>query len=389
MSDLVEFVKNHRFVYSMYFHVTSFLLNIAKVFVKSDNDLVLFVSYGGRKLCDSPYDIYKMMRTDKRFEKKKLVWAFRNPEEYPEIDLKTKIDTVDYFITALKARCWITNVSIERGLRFKGKNTLYVHTTHVTLPKKMGYHLGDSEAFSSLGGFYFDYSCAQSDYEAELQRSMFGLKEDQILRFGYPKNDQLIQKNNALIKKELREKFGIPKNKKTILYAPTYREGTDEVIAPLDIEKWKKELGRDFVLLFRVHPILANRMNLEAYPDFVIDVSDYDDNTEVMLVSDMLVSDYSGIFFEYGVLNRPMYCYAYDYEEYTGKRPLYFDIRSELPGGTLSEDELIEHIRNGTDTNEDKLLQNFRNKYIQYCGTATQQCVDFIYEKTNTAGCTE
>jgi CDP-glycerol glycerophosphotransferase len=120
-------------------------------------------------------------------------------------------------------------------------------------------------------------------------------------------------------------------------------------------------------------------MGSQIDKDFVKDVSSYPSNTDLLIASDILISDYSGIFFEFGVQDKPMFCYAYDYEEYTSIRPLYFDIRDELPGGRMNEEELLSYIKNG-DQKEimDKIYQ-FRSTYIQAYGDATEKSMDIIY----------
>ena len=167
-------------------------------------------------------------------------------------------------------------------------------------------------------------------------------------------------------------------NKKIILYAPTYRdESNPKLVCAMNFDKWQEILGEEYVILFRAHPIIAGMMNLRSN-NFVRDVSDYPYNTDLMAVSDMLISDYSGIFFEYGVQNKPMFCYAYDYEEYTKSRKLYFDIRKEIPGGLMNEDELINYIKNGNRDEIMKQTTTFRNKYITVYGDATESCLNII-----------
>lgn len=102
----------------------SFVINIMKLFLKTDDKLILFVSYGGRHFSDSPKVIYDAMKQDKRFESYKLIWAFVEPNKY-DVEGKIKIDSWKYYKYALKSRCWITNVMVERALNFKGINTYY------------------------------------------------------------------------------------------------------------------------------------------------------------------------------------------------------------------------------------------------------------------------
>lgn len=379
--NIKTFIKNNNILLSLYQRVGSFALRVASKFFKTDNRLILFVSYGGRYFNDSPMYIYNMMRTDSRFSSYKLVWAFTNPEQFPDIQHKVQIDTIAYYKTALKARCWVTNVVVERGLNFKGPNTFYFHTTHVTLPKLTGYDAKDAIGVAKRFVYKFDMSCAQSEYEKELQFGMYGLKSDQVIVCGYPKNDRLANITYDEIQ-TLRKKIGIPEGKIAVLYAPTFRGNIDnEAICPIDFNKWKEVLGDDFVILYRAHPVVASKINLEKYKPFVMNVCSYPDNVDLMIAADALISDYSGIFFEFGVQDKPMYCFAYDYDDYTKQWKLYMDVREEIPGGNLSEDELLQYIKAGRTENMNRMLEKFRNKYITAYGNATKQAVDIIFNR--------
>lgn len=111
-------------------------MNTLKLFVKTDDKLILFNSFAGRKYDDSPKAIYEEMKKDPRFKDYRLVWAFHQPEKY-DAPQKIKTDSLTYFKTALAARVWVTNSSVERGLNFTGKRTLYFNTWHGTPMKKM------------------------------------------------------------------------------------------------------------------------------------------------------------------------------------------------------------------------------------------------------------
>lgn len=377
--DLRELVKRNRWIYSSYFAIMNLVLSIVKVFIKTDDKLLLFVSYGGRHFNDSPKILYEAMLADTRFAGYKLLWAFRNPEMYKnEIKDSVRIDSFKFYRFALKARCWITNVSVTRGLSFKGKKTFYFHTTHVTLPKLSGFDVKDKNVFNTKSDLTYDCSIAQSPYEAHLQESMFALNSKQIFVTGLPKNDRL-SKVSAEEVEELKDKLSLPQNKKLILYAPTYREDNPTGMrCQANFRLWHEILGDDYFIIFRVHPTVASETDLSEFKGFIGDYSSYSDNIDLMLVADALISDYSGIFFEFGVQDKPMYCYAYDYDDYIRKRALYFDIRKEIPGGYMSENNLLKLIKEGRKPAVMDKVHKFRSKYITEIGHATEQCLDII-----------
>lgn len=373
----IDFVKRNRLVYVVYRDVWSAVINMMKLFIKTDDRLILFVSFGGRYFNESPRAMYEYMAKDERFSGYRMIWAFREPEKFP-VDDKVRIDSIRYYLTALKAVCWITNVSIERGLRFSGKNTFYFFTTHGTLPKLTGHDVRKGSVFAWDFRCRYDCSCAQSVVEQKYQESMYGLRPDQILVCGYPKNDRLahVSEDN---RKEALKRIGLPENKKIILYAPTFRDsGRARNVVPVSIDKWKTKLGDDYVFLLRTHPAVSDKISIRDTGDFFYDVSNYDDNIDLMIVSDYLISDYSGIFFEYAILHRPMYCYAYDYDEYQTDRGLYFDIREELPSG--DEDYIIERIKSSSKEDMEQ-TERFISKYVTEYGNATRIAVNRVYQE--------
>lgn len=369
-------VKQNRFIYNCYYYTFSGFLKFLKVFVCPDNKLALFVSYGGRYFNDSPKCLYKAMQKDPRFDGFRLVWAFRNPSQHPEVSDKVKIDSLSYFITALKARLWITNVHIERGLDFKGKNTFYFNTTHTILPKLVGKDVDREKSFTTNA----KSKCDCYSVQCELEKEILKRAKDKVKIIGYPKSDVIANYTDEE-RLNYRKKLNLPDNKKVILYAPTYRENSPtQMQCPVDFKKWEDLLGKDFIVLFRAHPVVANNTKIDSTTGFIFDVSSYADNNELMIASDILISDYSGIFFEFGIQDKPMFCFAYDYDEYTKLRGLYFDIREELPGGYMSENELLKYIKTGNNDEIMEKVKAFRSKYITAYGKATSQSLDIIYE---------
>ena len=90
---LITFVKTHRAIYILYYGLMTLFINLLKCFIKPEDELFLFVVYGGKTYADSPRCLYEAMKVDERFKKKKLVWAFRHPELFPNIPDKIKIDS--------------------------------------------------------------------------------------------------------------------------------------------------------------------------------------------------------------------------------------------------------------------------------------------------------
>ncbi|MGH2401775.1 MAG: CDP-glycerol glycerophosphotransferase family protein, partial [Candidatus Limnocylindria bacterium] len=144
--------------------------------------------------------------------------------------------------------------------------------------------------------------------------------------------------------------YALPPDRRVILYAPTFRG--DRVTdarhrEDLDLPALRDALGADHVLLVRLHPFVRARTSIG--PDlagFAVDVSDHHDINELMLISDILVTDYSSAIFEFSLLERPMIFFAPDHDDYERERGFYFDYRSGVPGPVVKTTaELVETIR--------------------------------------------
>lgn len=383
--SLINRVKYNKHIYSIYYHIGSLAIWVLKLFVKADPKMIVFASFGGRKFDDSPKAIYEAMLLDSRFDDSKLYWAFMHPEE---INLprgkKLKIDTFAYYKTLLRARIWVTNSSMTRGLNFAGKNTFQLNSWHGSAIKRMGSDINSGNTSFGIKGKskLKGVMLAQSDYDVEVFSRAFNMPTEDFRVTGLPRNDEL---DNITKKQQdaLKEKLGISKEKKVLLYAPTFREydkdsSNNVVLAPpIDFKLWADKLGGDYVLLFRAHYEVAKVMGVED-SDFLKNVSTYPNLNDLMLASDMLISDYSSIFFDYAIQGKPMLCYCYDYETYAEKRGMYFDIREWLPSAS-KEEELLDLIC-GTDTTKtsDATLK-FQKKYVTEYGHATAKTLDIIY----------
>ena len=372
-NKIVYLLKNSSMVYKIYSFVFNIFFKILRIFIKTENDVILINSFGGKKYDDSPKVIFEYMKTKEKYDKYKIYWAFDNPEKF-EIEKAEKIKTnsLKYFIIALKAKYWITNSSLEKGLKFKNKKTIYINTWHGTPIKKMGKDAPNT-AFQFKTSKY-DVMYAQSKYDIDVFSNAFELPKDIFALVGLPRNDELFNVNKREIE-EIRKKLKIPEDKKVILYAPTFREYNRDkngciIAPPIDLKKWKNKLSENYIVLFRAHYEVNNVLGIKN-DDFIYNVTDYSNLNELMKISDILISDYSSIMFDYSILKRPIFSYAYDYEEYQFKRGMYIDIKTELPNGICEkEDELLERIVNCNFEEEKNKTENFFKKYIQNDGNA-------------------
>lgn len=357
----------------------SFVFKIWGKIQKCDDKLVLFVSFMGKNFNDSPKVLYDYMKSHPKYTNYHCVWAFEHPEKFPEIE-SVKIDTPAYFKAALKAKYWITNTNIERGLKFKKEDQIYLNTWHGIALKYIG---NDCPGRKDYNFDSLNYLVVSGDYDEYVFKSAFNAKKSSYLRCGMPRNEELWSVNSN-VKIQMRNKLNIPDDKKVILYAPTWRESVDggksyTIKPPIHFEKWKKELSNEYVILFRAHHQTTKVLGIE-YDDFVRDVSEYLNVNDLMIIADILITDYSAIAFDYSILCRPIFCYAYDYDEYLAERGTYFDIDEKYPNKSCrTEDELLQRIKNVDYGAECAKTKQFRDVFIQYGLGATEACINAIF----------
>lgn len=383
---LVNLLKYNKVAYALYYHTMSLLINIIKLFVKTDDKLILFNSFAGRKFDDSPKAIFDVMKVDPRFKDYKIVWAFHQPEKHEVEGVeKIKTDELHYFKVALAARVWITNSSVERGLNFTGKHTLYFNTWHGTPMKKMGTDIGSENAsFGSKGENHFDVMMSQGHFETDVFSRSFGVPKEKFLEAGLPRNDVLANYTEEQ-RQTIRSKLNIQKGQTVILYCPTFREyEKDENLGvvmtpPIDLMKWEQKLGNKYVFFMRAHYEVSKVMQIEDN-DFVRNMTDYSDLNDLYIAADILISDYSSVFFDYSITGKPMLHFCYDYDKYSSKRGMYFDIREMISGGA-TEDQMIELIKRLDPAEESKKTTAFRNKFVNFYGSAAKAAVDCIADR--------
>ncbi|MGX9932948.1 CDP-glycerol glycerophosphotransferase family protein [Virgibacillus salarius] len=225
----------------------------------------------------------------------------------------------------------------------------------------------------------FDFTVVGSNLMAETFKKSFGLTDDRILRTGIPRSDILFDHSmKDHIYRNMTEKYPMIKNKQIILYAPTFRNNQlSNYQLHLDIHKLYQELSNDYVLFIKPHPAVTYEIS-EAYKDFVYDVSDFYDTNHLLLITDLLITDYSSIPFEYAVLEKPMIFFAYDMEEYSYTSGLIDDYEHKMPGPVVaSTDAIILAIK---ENRFDYLqIKEFADQWNEYSnGTASLNLAKYL-----------
>lgn len=379
----IDYVLKHNMtIQKVYKVVMSAVFKTIGVFFPINEKMILFNAHG-RKFNDSPKAIYQKMLEDKRFKGYKFVWALDDPENYdiPGCQ-KIRMDTFKYFITALKSKYWISCVNIERGLSFKKKNTVYLNTWHGTPLKYIGNAVNGRSDFDFSN---IDLFCTAGQYEKNLYIRDFNVSEKAIIDSGLPRNDFLYNYNSGQVD-EIKRKLKLPLNKKIILYAPTWRDSSDNGISysikpPINFIYWQEKLSDDYIVLLRTHAY-TNKILGVNFNEFIRDFSSYPEINDLMIISDLLISDYSATIFDYSILEKPILCFGYDYDQYKKERGLYIDLENELPSGVIkTENELVNKVLNMNYLNECNKAKAFKEKYLEFGGEATKLCIDALLKR--------
>ncbi len=330
--------------------------------IQTDPKLVVFESFQGRSYSCSPKAIYEYMLSDEQFADYKYVWVFRDTEihgDFPENTTLVKFDSEESFKAFSIAGTWIVNSRL-RDFLVPREDQKYIQCWHGTPLKKIGCDITCAgNATSTVEEIHAEYTSdaekihkfiSPSDYTTEKLVSAFNLeslgKQDAIIQKGYPRNDALFNYSDEAVE-NIKFKLNIPDNKKVVLYCPTFRDNQYDsngysLEIGMDFQLLKEKFGDDIIILFRAHYFIANKFDFTPYNDFVVNVSEYDDINDLYIISDILITDYSSVFFDFANLNRPMVFYLYDSAEYKSKmRDFYFGT-AMLPGVSASNQERLE-----------------------------------------------
>jgi CDP-glycerol glycerophosphotransferase len=373
----------------------------------TDPKMILFSTFDGRSYGDSPKAMYEYMLTDERFEDYTFVWAFREPKLFTAVldnpnTYIVQVNTRDYENAAARAKYWIYNYRMTDHI-YPKDDQVYIQLWHGTPLKRLGYDINISDnAMNSkeelrdkyrMDAEKFKYILAPSHFAAEKFISAWNLeaigKTDTVIELGYPRNDFLFN-YTAEDKARIIDELKLPTDKKYILYAPTWRDNQHQAgvgytyRTEVDFDKLRDALGDEYIILFRAHYLVANSFDFDRYAGFVWDVSRVNDINHLYVISDLLVTDYSSVFFDYANLEKPEIFYMYDLDDYGSKiRGFYIDI-DELPGPIVkSEDELINAVRKAeSDRSYDEKYQAFNAKYNYLDdGQASKRVTERIIEE--------
>lgn len=352
--------------------VQTIYLNIFNRMKIKDNRICL-ISFRGDFYTDSPKYIYQYL-LEEYGDKFEYIWIINDKNtNIPGKPKKVKRDSLKYFYYIATSKYWVTNGRQPFKL-LKRPQQVILATWHGTPLKRLGLDIGNIHSGSPRikktyvrNAKEWNYLVSPNRYTTEILKSAFAY-EGEILEVGYPRNDILYNASEKHVRK-IKKNLNLPEDKKIILYAPTWRDddfydiGQYKFNLKLELDRLKEELSEEYIILIRTHYFIADKLDLRNYEGFAIDVSKYDDIAELYLISNILITDYSSVFFDFANLKRPILFFTYDLEKYEHVlRGFYIDIHKDVPGPLLfSTEEVIDNIKN-----IDNVVDDFREKYDEF-----------------------
>lgn len=390
LSGILKKIRRSRF----YFPTMKIIYKLYQWLLPIKKKRIIFESGIGKQYSDSPKYIYQeMLKENLDYE---YIWFYNGKEKIPGNPKIVKRLSPEYYYYLATSKFWINNQNFPFYITKRKKQT-YIQTWHGTPLKKM---LHDVDDFAGKDAGYidrvtqsteqWDYLVSPSLYASERFRTAFRYKKE-ILEVGYPRNDifYLSENDKDELTRKVKDDLKIPTGKKVILYAPTFRDNQTnkknkyQFQLELDLQELYEQLSDDYILLIRMHVVISNKIKIpKIYNQFVKNVSAYSDIQELYLITDICITDYSSVMFDFANSKKPLLFYAYDLELYRDTlRGFYMDYVNEIPGPILrTTDEVIDAVRH-IDALELSYADKYNTFYDKYCSHETGHAAKSIVQK--------
>lgn len=361
-------------------------------------DKIVFENFNGNSYgCNPKYIAEEIIRRNLPYD---LVWLVRSVTKEKEKNVfPEQIRLVGYGSKqALKelasAKIWIDNQRknyfLKKGLR-KKEGQYYIQTWHGSLGiKKLD---ADVDAFvgelkqewvnrSKLDSSMMDYLLTDSEFENKIFRRALWFNNE-IKEFGHPRND-IFFKDSTKIKQKVRDFYNIPEDKKILLYVPSFRDSGNIDCYDLEYEKvlkaMKDRFGGDWICLARLHPRTKKYdKELIMESDKLIDACFYPDIQELLVSSDVAITDYSSCIFDFMLSRKPAFVFATDIKDFNNDRGFYYPLEATPFPIAVNNKELVENVLKFDDEKYQKDITNFlEDKGCMEDGHASERVVDLI-----------
>ncbi|MCK4781687.1 CDP-glycerol glycerophosphotransferase family protein [Candidatus Parcubacteria bacterium] len=360
------------------------LFFIFSYLIPKDKKLILIGSGFGHRIMGNPRYFYLWLcQQQKVFFK--FSWITRNKELFRKLR-KDGIPVV--FLYSLKGMWYIIRANyfiIEQssqditGRTFLLGNFNIINTWHGTFVKNDSFEklkkksLGNKLFHSLMKKEKKNYKLILACSKSAALNLQFALFNKNIKITGYPRNDIFFNRNLSF--RNYRKELNLDKYSKVLLYAPTFRDGQN-LTSPFS-EEFSIELNNhlkknNYVFLIKNHPSFEHKIKVFELSNILNISNSIDDIQEILIHADVLITDYSSMFFEFCLTNRPIIFYPYDYDSYLKNcREMYYDYYKEMPGPFANnQEELLDLIKSVNQWSRDedykRRYELFKNRFNQY-----------------------
>ncbi|MCM3668100.1 CDP-glycerol glycerophosphotransferase family protein [Mesobacillus maritimus] len=370
--------------------------------LKIEDKVILYESRDGKSITDSPYAMFKYLLDHPKYKDFKHIWSVADfnelsrvisaYKEYPNVQFVRR-NSKEY-LRYLASSQYLINNSTFQPFYLPKKNQIYINTWHGTPLKKMGFEIPGNPAHSQnvIRNFLCtDYLISPNEHTTKMFTDSYkldGLYEGTIIEEGYPRIDLTLKTDPQRFKGKLRD-LGLEfkDQTKTLLYAPTWKgknvsNAKNDMLQIIgDLRYLEEQVGDEYSFLVKVHPFLYKAaVNYEELKSKL--VPDYIDTNELLSTVDLLVTDYSSIFFDFLVTGKPIIFYTWDADVYMDERGQYFS-NDVLPGPIVYNSlELAETIKQMEDIKPkfQERYQDMQQQFTRYeDGNVTERVVQAIF----------
>lgn len=346
-------------------------INLIFYWYKIEDNKITFISYKSNKLEKDFKLIARELEKDEKYKLEYILIKYEN----------SLLGNVKYLINCMKqvyhintSKVVILDYNNFVVSNFKKKDVKVVQIWHASgAIKRFGNDINREYPIKN-----YDYVLSTSTHWKNIYSKAFSVDKENILPLGIPRTDSLFsEKKLAQYKKSILEKYPEIKNKKIVLYAPTFRGDPINSVKhqDIDLSYIKKQLGDEYVIIYKLHPWLEDKIITN---DKSIINGNNDGIRKLFTIADYLICDYSAIIFDFSILVKPMIFFVPDLEEYKVERGMYEEYEKVMPGPICkSEKEVVDAIKENKFQLDE--IEKFKNKHFKYQdGKSTERVCEFI-----------
>jgi CDP-glycerol glycerophosphotransferase len=358
--------------------------------------VAVFESHMGRHYSDSPKYIFEAAR-EAGLDRLGLrpVWSYRqSPRGFPADATLVRRESWRYYYALARAEYWIDNQGFPRQFT-RRRDTTYIQTWHGTPLKLMGFDAPSLERANAATRRVHQAMLSRwsaltvpSEYFVETFVRSYRY-EGRLVRHGLPRNDLLVRGVDQDWVRAKKRELNLPEDRTLVLYCPTFRDRArrlgKEFDLAVDLDVFQRELAGEAFLMVRTHYLDSYKVPVR-YTPVAANVSGYPDVTELMLVADVLVTDYSSVMFDFANTGKPMVFFAYDYDDYArDERGTYVDLPDVAPGPIVTDTPALVEALRDIDSSHAAFRDRyaaFRERFCAYeTGRASEHVVKEFFEK--------